>query len=490
MPKIQTYDSQVNPQPMDVVPQQTGLYTNGGKAFSEVAKQVDDITQKFREIRNLKETSKASTDLQVELSQIEKQAQEDPNFNDPTEYQQRIDDAMARHSQSITEPAVREKAMDSFRLKSYSTFSDIQTNFRRRQIEDTQYNLAREIDASRLSYINTADPAKKQLFMDTALQRLDDSVKAGVLTAEAATSMRRYIGKDWAKSEAMHDAETNPDLALVTFSQGGYPGLDTPDERKKFFDFAQSMKKRNDTQVALKVKAEQIGNEVNLISAVNANQMQYSASEVSQMIANQEISPKFGEAWLGYMTDATVVSDVAMKNPGFVSHVENVLKAGSKQEINNALQEVLARKDVKQNEIGAIVYLAKQRQDSLIGIDAPAGIKTGSKQPQVDGGLKDILQWSKSMPDTNATLVVKEYLNNLSAGEQPASAVEKAKAAEIFRQFPELSSQNIIPNNVYSAKEGLFYVFSKDVGVTPHAIYNPKTGGFDPNPNNAESKKK
>jgi len=441
MPKIQTYDVQQTPQPMEVVPQQTGIYTNGGKAFSEVAKQVDDITQKFREIRNVRETSKASTDLQVNLAQIEKEAQNDPNFDKPEVYQQRIDEAMATHAQTISEPAVREKAMNDFRLKSYSTYSDIQTNFRKRQIESTQYHLAKEIDASKMAYINTADPAKKKLFMDTALARLDESVKTGILSSEAATGIRRYIDTNWAKSEAMHDAESNPDLALVTFANGGYPALDTPEERKSFMEFAQNMKKRNDTQVELKQKATQINNEITLVDSIRHGNLGYvGADEVSQMIANNEISSDFGQAWLGYMSDPSVVDEISQKDPGFVSHIENILKAGSKADVNTALKEVLSRKDVKQNELAVIVKFAKDRSDQLNGVATSNGVKTGSNQSHVDAMLADIVRWSKETPGVESSVAVKEYLNKLDQQTLPAVAAQEVKVSTALKVNPRISN--------------------------------------------------
>lgn len=236
------YEANKSIQPFEPQQQSAELYTAGGRAFGEAAKELSDISSKFLEIRNTSQKSKASTDFQIELNGIEGQAANDPNVDKGSDaYRQKIDEATNKHLQTITDPFSREEIKDSFRLKAYNSYTTIENDFKKRSVENAQFNLAKNIDEAKKAYVGTADPTKKQLFMDGAFAAVDANLKAGIISGESAKSMYAGIKKEWAISEAMFDAETNPTMAIQKLNAGEYVNLDTPEQRKTVRDFAFAM---------------------------------------------------------------------------------------------------------------------------------------------------------------------------------------------------------------------------------------------------------
>ena len=244
MPRLPSYEQQVSVNPAEQAPVDVSNYTAGGKLFSETAKNLDEITQKFKEVRDTREVTKASNDFQIELAQIENQADNDPNPDNLPEYQKKIDESMAKHTGTISDPLIKEKAQETFRLKGYSTYSDIGNTKRKRSVELAQNEAIKKIDLNKQDFLKELDPAKQSLIVKDTNDLIDSLVKSGTWTAESANAARNKINREWAVDRVMFDASA-PGMAAVVLDKidsNGYPELSDPTQRKATRDLLESMK--------------------------------------------------------------------------------------------------------------------------------------------------------------------------------------------------------------------------------------------------------
>lgn len=450
MPKINVYEAQQNVAPLQTAPVESSLYTSGGKAFSDVAKQVDDITQKFREIRNVRETTKASTDLQLELDQIETQAANDPNFEDVGAYQKKIDAAMGKHLSSITEPAVREKAQNDFRLKSYSSYSNVQSNFRKRQVEASQYALAKDIDTAKQAYVKTVDPTKKQLFMDGAMAAVQAHMKAGIITSETAVGLENAIKKDWASSEAMFDAETNPQMALDNLHAGNYKNLDDPAERRKVYAFANAMKNKQEKEIK-KQQEEQQQKAVNEIY-LDVLGGKATVDSISSRIG-VDITAKDAEHYIEMLTKETQTSTDPIAYKGYL---DSIYDAGTKQEVNAIV-----------NRLASDGKIANAKRLELVKLASSMDVKDGDQAgffTNLSNMYKNITSVfsGKKATDAHDLLVSK-----VKPEDTQADIMRKTKEAineTAIKNNPHLQNLSTTPKKVVDAYGNTGSVYLDDKG--------------------------
>jgi hypothetical protein len=489
MPKITEYTQQVDQQPLNIVQPEVGLYTAGGKAFSEVAKEVDDITKKFEQVRNEQETSKTSADLQIELDQIKDQAGKDPDFNNISGYRSKVDKAIAKNIGNISSEQARQKVADSFRLKGYSTFSDIESTFNTRKVEQAQFDFNRELDGNYRLYISEVNPANKTLLMTQSKDAINAKVASGIITAEKGAEYFKSFDKwdtDWQKTQINAAIINDPKTAKEMMASGQFGDLNA-EERNKWGAVADSYEKRIKVEADIKAKNEQIKNEFQAVDSLSKGEMDFAnASDIVYAADQGLIGKDFAQAWIKYATNPDSI-DLSKDSQGFSEYVKAVFDSKGEnrdEQIRNTIVEALSG---KRN-----THLKQAQMQDLIKIAGMRAKDKTAKQEEADALFRNTYDWASkvNISADNKDKMVKEFIDGIGKDMKSSVLFDQVTRNALVREHPELASKEFVPNSVYTPQEGLYFVFNSNTNVTPHALYNPKTGKMEPNPDNVESVKK
>lgn len=228
-----------------IVQPDIGLYTNGGKAFSEVGKQLDSITQQFKKVQDFQERTQSSNILRDELDNITAQADADDDPTNMPKYEEAINMAIDKNANTISDKINRMEARQDFINKGYAVNVDIVNKFRTKSVEKSQNQAFIDFDGYKREFSVTADPVKKQEILQRAIGSLDRSVASGVFSAEAANALRKQAMTDWPLEGAMVDVDGAPDQVLNTLDSGGYQDIQGSD-RKMLRDYAYSAVQRKE----------------------------------------------------------------------------------------------------------------------------------------------------------------------------------------------------------------------------------------------------
>lgn len=437
MPRIQEYIQQTDEQAPTPVMPSVELYTAGGKTFSQTAKEMGQISQEFVNIRDTRQLTKASNDFSIEVAQIKAKADADLNPDNVADYEKALNESMIKHSNSIAAPMVREKALETFRMHGYTAYADIEQQKRKRSVEIAQNDLIINVELAKQNFINTADPAKRELQLASTIALIDQHFKSGILTAESANAMKKDINKNWSLTEAMTDAERDPALAKETFKKGGYPGLDTVDERTKFVDFVDRIEKQKVEEQKLQAKKVVLDNQSSITQEVAQGKIKdIPISRMVEMIANHEVTPEFGNAFIKLKTSPDSV-DPAEDKTGFPEYARAVFAAGTEEQINTAIELAFAG--------GADGKISQPDMQYLLKFALDRGKKLTEKNP-VQGVIDSVWGaftsfFNNNSPDqmNKATAeFVKEMATQKDA--DPAAVSQKIINQETLRKYPKIST--------------------------------------------------
>ncbi len=262
MAKIPTYEAQLTPQVVETVKPANGLFTSAAEGGTEMMAQMAEISQKFYDLKNVSESSRAATDLSIELAGIEAEATEDVDTSEENliKYDQKINDAISRHAGTISDGQTRAKALQSFRVSAYNTSTKVASRFRKAQIEVAEYRLLKRVAIVHDTYINTVGEKERKVQRDTVLEEIDAARKVGILTPRQAMSAREDVdswNKDWQDNQIQAMVNEDPELAKKMILENQYGEL-TPSERNDWLTIAEksSAKKQKEHVMAMKIKKE------------------------------------------------------------------------------------------------------------------------------------------------------------------------------------------------------------------------------------------
>lgn len=132
--KIPTIESNSRLNDPQIVQPDIGLYTNGGKAFSEVGKQLDNITQQFKQVQDFQEKTAASNDLTTRLDIIKDKAYNEKDPRKLQDYQKEIDDAIETSVAPISDNLVRMQTKQTLVGDGYRAYTGIANDFRKSKL--------------------------------------------------------------------------------------------------------------------------------------------------------------------------------------------------------------------------------------------------------------------------------------------------------------------------------------------------------------------
>lgn len=347
MPNIPIYESKVSPKPLQTAPVQMDNYTSGGRMMSEVGQQLDQIASKFNELDILRKKTKSSVNLHTELEEISFQADNDPDLDSLPKYQQKIDDAIGKHLQTIPQGLARQQASEEFRLKGYSTFSGVRQGFRRRQIAEQKDALKFTLDQGEVAYINSSNPEEKALHIQSAIKAIDDSVLVGAITSNAGNMAKKNLKQSWDLSEAKYDSLTNPELFLEKGNEYYQIPNDEFIKQKNTAIRTMSLNKQKNNVL---IKEVQRKNDINKllklsekrIFELSKEEVADRISETNRQIASGEISQEIGFAEIRVLqSPKSIDKEKKVVNSGFTTHAIDIFKSENNEEKSKAISRLL-----------------------------------------------------------------------------------------------------------------------------------------------------
>lgn len=229
MPKIPVYDSQVSspvPQPQQV---NTDLFTSGGEQIRKVANEIDQINQQLTKVRDYKESTSASLDLQRKIKEIELEASNDPDPNNIVPYKQRLQQTIDETSGMITSAEAR--AEFSARAKTMALDSEFSIlSMQQRKLAEQALGESIRAHANIDSYAMTGtdengNPVNMEALIQAKEYLLQQDQEKGIRTAADVEKMRAAYPQVWKKNRINHteaslqdEIYNNPAAALNKLS--------------------------------------------------------------------------------------------------------------------------------------------------------------------------------------------------------------------------------------------------------------------------------
>lgn len=254
MPRLEAYEQQVTAQPVQGGSVPIESFTGGWKTATEVFGAIDESVKQFKKVRDYNEVSAVELSSAQELDQLRQQASLEQDTTKLGEYKAKADEIVSRNLQKISDPLIRQQSAQALNLKSYSVFSDINTNFRQKDINKGQ---AQYIESSFASAKSIADaialgkPEDAKLAEAAWEQSLNRAVGAGLFDPKEVANLRVQHQKDIVsaqKTKALYDIqgdnatkeEDSAVLAALRDPEGPYSNFD----QKTRLDLIQDSQRR------------------------------------------------------------------------------------------------------------------------------------------------------------------------------------------------------------------------------------------------------
>ena len=451
MAQIPIYGRQVVDQPVETARLDMNNFTSGGQAMKETGQQLDQIASEFARLDTLKKKTKATNDLAIELDQIQTEAEADPDTDSLPKYQQRIDEAVGKQLVNVPDGQARLQANEEFRVRSYNTFARVRDNFRSKQIRDQQDYMILGIEQNKKNYVFSADPAEKQIALDSALKLIDESAQAGVMTLDSATRLKDQTQKDFNYSEAAFDAQNLPDVFLKDV---GKYGLDKA-EAAKLKTLAANRKKKIEIEQIKAQKKLQADNSIELTKALIQGQQEMTVSDISSMISSGDVSAEFGRAYINAISYPITDEEIASDKSEFIPYLQSIFESENQESIIANLASVLqggADGKTNQKELNLLLKMSIKRNEELN--------KGESAFSSFGKALANMFGRKKKSVD-----VMNDYVNSVESGKTPEAAKQEAIEKEQIRSNPNRSKYTV--GQVFENPMGTFEVIGYDFDGEP-----------------------
>ncbi len=494
--KIPTIESNSRLNDPQIVQPDIGLYTNGGKAFSEVGKQLDSITQQFKQVQDFQEKTAASNDLTTRLDIIKDKAYNEKDPRKLQDYQKEIDDAIETSVAPISDNLVRMQTKQSLVGEGYRTYTGIANDFRKKQVDQAQADYIVRQDNLTKEFISQGSPADRletRAQMDIALE---EAVAAHVFDKADMEKIRLENNKNLDIREVYFDSQKlGPELMAKNRSNNYYSYLND-EEYNAALKSSRELKLTQEKQVALEIKDKQLGNEMAItvsLAAPQKGQQAVSLDQIASLARSGDISQEFAIAYTDAFTKAS--NDI---NPldqdstrSIAAYYEKLFNGSTKEDIKYAVLDMLkggADKKISKDQMVVALQMAKQRFETVNPVDK-SDLGKGSK-PGFFDNVKKSFQWITGrgkeidLTDQDKAEVINDWSSAVSNGEDPNTAAKNAVNNNILKNNPEITSADEIPNIIITGKNNIrWFHFNTNATVAPHTMYNDKTKSFDPNIN-------
>jgi hypothetical protein len=468
MAKIQIYESQVAQQPVDAGQVEPSFFTGGGAMMREQAQALEEINQKFKQIRDLKEITKNSTDMDIEFDKLNERMSTDPNA-DIDVYRKEAVDIRNKYATQITDEASRIK-FSGYADKSLSdTTIKMNALHRENEVQAQQYETLRRLDELRLKHIGGDKTAR-----DEALQLLQNNVSAGIMNAAVATKARVGIEEDWQKATVMAHAEVDAKKAMELLDSGE---IEISDPILKE-DIRGDLLNKIERQEKIK-KLDQVINKHDVIQNVAElhNQGALTEEHLRFLVATGRMETTEAENWKDIINEvpnaeskAAIFSDLYVQKKNLFNRLPGIQEDDLERTMvfYQSVLDAKKNKTITQAEMATLLSdKDKDMRNALIalkGQDVKLGglFGVGGQEINLQRSYDSVMSWSKKnrLPlqssvglfmDIRAEVVKNNY-----------SKPEEIKKAErtVIRNF---YAQNYHPSLISEEKDA---VFTNEEGIS------------------------
>lgn len=500
--KIPTIESNSRLNDPQIVQPDIGLYTNGGKAFSEVGKQLDNITQQFKQVQDFQEKTKASNDLTTRLDIIKDKAYNEQDPRKLQDYQREIDDAIETSVSPISDNLVRMQTKQYLVNDGYRTYTGIANDFRKKQVDQAQADYIVKQDNLTKQFISQGDPMARletRAQMDIAL---DEAVSANVFDKADMEKIRLENNKNLDMREVYYDAQNLGPELMAQNRENNYYSYLSDEEYGLALKSARELKLNQEKQINLEIKDQQLGNEMGItvsLAAPEKGQQPISLDQIASLARSGDISQEFAIAYTDAFTQASNdINPLEQDNTrSLAAYYEKLFNGSTKEDIKYSVLDMLkggADKKISKDQMTVALQMAKQRFDTINPVDKTD--KGKNSKPGFFDNVKKSYQWITGQgkaidlsPADNAE-VINDWSSAVNNGADPSKAAQDAINNNILKNNPEIKSADEIPNIIVTDKSNIrWFHFNTNATVAPHSIYNDKTKSFDPNINRSVTNK-
>lgn len=378
--------------------------------MSEVGQQLDQIASKFNELDILRKKTKSSVNLHTELDSIAFEADNDPDLDSLPKYQQRIDEAVWKHLQTIPQGLARQQAGEEFRLRGYSTFSGVRNSFRRRQIEEQKVLIDDDLSKNAEIYI-TGSPEERVQALLAANLRIDEGVNAMIYTPEQANRVKESLPYQWEKDRATFDAQYNPGMFLNNKSEYSLNETDSAEINK----LAKRAERTQQREAEKLQKIEQDKNVMNFTKAFLDGELPaITINDIQKRIETGQLPVDFGNAFIHAITSPKITQD-DIKESQFMTVIKEYLKSDNKSGVMNVLTEALNKTGTtRQKELNAIMKFATDNVQE-------------EKRSLAQNIISEIMKLHEYSHSGMAVKAVSKFIENMNSGMPHNKAKQKAE---------------------------------------------------------------
>lgn len=271
-------------------PSKAGL---GGKMIEAAGDAFSALGQKFDDLRDHSEISKAKAEGINAIDDIHTKAMQDPDvWGAPDKVKEQLDNLKDTLASKITSPDARNKFSEEWDVESARKFVGINTQLRAKQIDVDKATTHAVVESKAREFANATHPEERNTIKQQIIEQVNRSVQLGSMNAGAA---RKYVVDTFGKmntEQVEHDlnilrTSDNPKSMYDTMKaelekgkDGMYPDL-TEKQRGEFLNKTEKMYAKADV-----IKTE-----------VNNNRQNIRADALSTQLSSGTLDPmKLNEA--------------------------------------------------------------------------------------------------------------------------------------------------------------------------------------------------
>jgi len=294
VPRIPQYQSQKK-----ITPQATGprvnpeLLSRTGRNIQDFGEHVLQVDEAVRQVRDLKQTTEATTWANQEIAKVQQEALRDPNlFDNQEKYYARLKEISAEGGKGIIDTNARLKFHGNLSTQVTQIQFQLGSQARTNLVKSTTRALEEGLNANRQAYANAPTlAARQQIMMDSDTMILEAHEK-GILTPEKRDQILKEQHLSFNKAHFDYLKQTDPRQALE-LARSGKLFEKAEDNEQAEKDALQAIKKLNVVGREMLIK-DQEATEIRTGKAILTGQMDQASLDILE--ANDRLIPGFYEA--------------------------------------------------------------------------------------------------------------------------------------------------------------------------------------------------